>query len=59
MRVGPSLVVVEVEGSDDCELEVWAARRKRELFEKLFGRDLEVVDGRPTGDHAALDAALG
>ncbi len=53
------MVVVEVEGSDDCELEVWGARRKRELFEKIFGRDLEVVDGRATGDHAALDAALG
>jgi exopolyphosphatase/guanosine-5'-triphosphate,3'-diphosphate pyrophosphatase len=58
-RVGPPLGVVEVEGSNDCELEVWGARRQRELFEKLFGRDLEIVGGRGAGDHAALDAALG
>jgi exopolyphosphatase/guanosine-5'-triphosphate,3'-diphosphate pyrophosphatase len=46
VRVGPSLVVVEIDCNGDCELELWGARRKRELFEKLFGRDLELVETR-------------
>ena len=45
-RVGPSLVVVEVEAHGDAELELWGARRKRDLFEKIFGRDLELVTAR-------------
>ena len=28
----------------DAELELWGARRKRDLFEKLFARDLELVE---------------
>jgi exopolyphosphatase/guanosine-5'-triphosphate,3'-diphosphate pyrophosphatase len=52
VRVGPSLVVVQVEGDGDCELEIWGARRKRELFEKLFGRDLELTEApRVPGSH--------
>ncbi|MEX2254180.1 MAG: Ppx/GppA phosphatase family protein [Acidimicrobiia bacterium] len=43
VRVGPSLVVVEIETAGDAELELWGARRKRDLFEKVFGRDLELV----------------
>jgi exopolyphosphatase/guanosine-5'-triphosphate,3'-diphosphate pyrophosphatase len=43
VRVGPSLVVVEVHAGGDIELELWGARRKRDLFEKLFARDLELV----------------
>ncbi len=43
VRVGPSLAVIRITASDDCELELWGARRKRELFEKVFGRDLELV----------------
>lgn len=48
VRVGPSLAVVRITTSDDCELELWGARRKRELFENVFGRDLEftVTPGR-------------
>ncbi len=42
VRVGPSLVVVRLRAPGDVELEQWGARRKRELFEKVFGRDLEV-----------------
>jgi exopolyphosphatase/guanosine-5'-triphosphate,3'-diphosphate pyrophosphatase len=45
-RVGPSLVVVDVEAHGDAELELWGARRKRDLFEKIFGRDLELVMAR-------------
>ena len=43
VRVGPSLVVVRLRANADAELELWGARRKRELFEKVFARDLEVV----------------
>ncbi|HEY8217362.1 MAG TPA: Ppx/GppA phosphatase family protein [Acidimicrobiia bacterium] len=46
VRIGPSLVVVDVDARGDAELELWGARRKRELFEKLFARDLEVVVSR-------------
>jgi len=41
--VGPSLVVVRVTPRHDVELELWGARRKRELFERVFNRDLEVT----------------
>lgn len=48
VRIGPSLAVIRITARDDCELELWGARRKRELFEKTFGRDLEfaVTPGR-------------
>jgi exopolyphosphatase/guanosine-5'-triphosphate,3'-diphosphate pyrophosphatase len=42
-HVGPSLVVIQVHTTRDVELELWGARRKRELFEKTFGRDLELT----------------
>jgi exopolyphosphatase/guanosine-5'-triphosphate,3'-diphosphate pyrophosphatase len=41
VRVGPSLVVVRLHSDRDPELELWGARRKRELFERVFERDLE------------------
>jgi exopolyphosphatase / guanosine-5'-triphosphate,3'-diphosphate pyrophosphatase len=46
VRIGPSLVVVELTTRGDAELELWGARRKRDLFEKLFARDLELVSAR-------------
>ncbi len=39
--VNPTLVLVRLETDGDPELEVWGARRKRELFEKVFDRELE------------------
>lgn len=39
----PSLVTIRVHAADDPELELWGARRKRELFEKIFDRDVEFV----------------
>jgi len=49
------LVLVGVDPPGDPELELWGARRKRELFEKTFGRELELTvhpaaltDGDPT-----------
>jgi exopolyphosphatase/guanosine-5'-triphosphate,3'-diphosphate pyrophosphatase len=43
VTVGPSLVVVRLTARDDAELELWGARRKRDLFEKVFERDLELT----------------
>jgi exopolyphosphatase/guanosine-5'-triphosphate,3'-diphosphate pyrophosphatase len=43
VRVGASLVVLRVTPRHDVELELWGARRKRELFERVFERDLELV----------------
>jgi exopolyphosphatase/guanosine-5'-triphosphate,3'-diphosphate pyrophosphatase len=53
VRVGPSLVMIRLSSDRDTELEQWGARRKRELFEKLFGRELEVA-AHPSGSRAAL-----
>ena len=42
-EVMPELVILRVAVTGDAELELWAVRRRRELFEKVFRRDLEVV----------------
>ena len=34
---------LSVHAAGDCELELWGARRKRDLFERLFGVKLDVV----------------
>jgi exopolyphosphatase/guanosine-5'-triphosphate,3'-diphosphate pyrophosphatase len=44
--VGTDLVVLRLSTHDDTELEVWGARRRRELFEKVFGRELEITTAR-------------
>jgi exopolyphosphatase/guanosine-5'-triphosphate,3'-diphosphate pyrophosphatase len=41
--VGTDLVVIRLLARDDAELELWGARRRRELFEKVFTRELELV----------------
>jgi exopolyphosphatase/guanosine-5'-triphosphate,3'-diphosphate pyrophosphatase len=51
--VGKDLVVVRLSTHDDAELELWGARRRRELFEKVFERELELVVG---GSRASADA---
>jgi exopolyphosphatase/guanosine-5'-triphosphate,3'-diphosphate pyrophosphatase len=43
--VGTDLVVIRLLARDDAELELWGARRRRELFEKVFARELEFVVG--------------
>jgi hypothetical protein len=45
VQVGPSLVLVRLRAREDAELERWGARRKRELFERYFDRDLEITVG--------------
>jgi exopolyphosphatase/guanosine-5'-triphosphate,3'-diphosphate pyrophosphatase len=41
VRVGALLVLVRLHARGDPELELWGARRKRELFEKTFDREIE------------------
>jgi exopolyphosphatase / guanosine-5'-triphosphate,3'-diphosphate pyrophosphatase len=41
--LGTDLVMLRVTALDDAELELWGARRRRELFEKVYARELEVV----------------
>ncbi|HWS44802.1 MAG TPA: Ppx/GppA phosphatase family protein [Acidimicrobiia bacterium] len=41
--VGADLVRLRLVTRDDPELELWGARRRRELFEKVFHRELELV----------------
>jgi exopolyphosphatase/guanosine-5'-triphosphate,3'-diphosphate pyrophosphatase len=42
----PGLVEVVVHADDDIDLELWGLRRKRELFARVFGCRLEVVDAQ-------------
>ncbi|MCU1458325.1 MAG: exopolyphosphatase [Actinomycetia bacterium] len=43
VQVAPELVLVRTRAAGDVELEHWGARRKRDLFERVFARDLEIV----------------
>jgi exopolyphosphatase / guanosine-5'-triphosphate,3'-diphosphate pyrophosphatase len=56
VRVGPSLVMIRLSSDRDTELEQWGTRRKRDLFEKVFGRELELT-AHPSGTRAALAAS--
>jgi exopolyphosphatase/guanosine-5'-triphosphate,3'-diphosphate pyrophosphatase len=47
-RVSPSLVLLRLQTDGDPELELWGARRKRELFERVYDRELEVT-AHPSG----------
>lgn len=49
-------VVVEVQSRDDVELEIFAADRKQDLFQKLWGRSLEFqVRPEPDGAGSLLE----
>jgi exopolyphosphatase/guanosine-5'-triphosphate,3'-diphosphate pyrophosphatase len=54
---GKDLVVLRLVVTGDPELEVWGARRRRELFEKVYGRELEltVVNRIATGERSMAD----
>jgi hypothetical protein len=56
VRVGPSLVMIRITRHGDAELEQWGARRKRDQFEKVFNRELELTC-HPSGSRAALAAS--
>ena len=47
-RIGPELVLLHIRSSGDPELELWGARRKRELFERVFNREVEFT-AHPAG----------
>ncbi len=47
--VTPSLVLLRVRALDDPELEIWGARRKRALLEKVFDREIELTTHPSTG----------
>jgi exopolyphosphatase/guanosine-5'-triphosphate,3'-diphosphate pyrophosphatase len=51
VEIGPQLVIVGLDTRDDAELELWGARRRRDLFEREFDRELELVVRRrpPSG----------
>ena len=53
VEVDKSRVLVNVAGADDLQMELWGARRKRQLFEKVYDRRLEfaaaAVAGRKAG----------
>ncbi len=50
--IGTDLVMLRLTTRSDAELSMWGARRRRELFEKVYGREVEiVVSGRqPFGE---------
>ena len=41
--ITPSLVLLRLRDIDDAELEIWGARRKRALLEKVLDRELELT----------------
>lgn len=47
-RVGPSMVLLQLRTDVDPELELWGARRKRDLFERVYDRELELTT-HPSG----------
>jgi exopolyphosphatase/guanosine-5'-triphosphate,3'-diphosphate pyrophosphatase len=44
VQIGTDLVVLRINSHDDAELEQWGARRRRDLFEKVYERELEVTE---------------
>jgi exopolyphosphatase/guanosine-5'-triphosphate,3'-diphosphate pyrophosphatase len=47
--ITPSLVLLRVRAADDAELELWGARRKRALLEKVLDRELEFTNHPSAG----------
>jgi exopolyphosphatase/guanosine-5'-triphosphate,3'-diphosphate pyrophosphatase len=43
VTTSPSLVLLRLRALDDAELEIWGARRKRALLEKVLDRELELT----------------
>jgi hypothetical protein len=48
--------MIRLQSERDTELEQWGGRRKRDLFEKVFGRELEIT-AHPSGSREALAAS--
>jgi exopolyphosphatase/guanosine-5'-triphosphate,3'-diphosphate pyrophosphatase len=43
VEVGADLVMLRLRARDNAELELWGVRRRRDLFEKVFERELEAT----------------
>ena len=43
VEIGTDLVVLRLHTRDNAELELWGVRRRRDLFEKVFERELEAM----------------
>ena len=43
VEIGADLVVLRLHTHDDAELELWGVRRRRDLFEKVYERELEAT----------------
>jgi exopolyphosphatase/guanosine-5'-triphosphate,3'-diphosphate pyrophosphatase len=50
VELGSQLVLLRLHADGDPELSLWGARRRRDLFEKVFGRELELVVSAVTSD---------
>ena len=48
VQIGADLVVLRLHTHDDAELELWGVRRRRDLFEKIYERELEATVPRRT-----------
>jgi exopolyphosphatase/guanosine-5'-triphosphate,3'-diphosphate pyrophosphatase len=46
VQIGTDLVMLRLHTREDTELELWGVRRRRELFEKIFERELEATTVR-------------
>ncbi len=44
--IGADLVMLRLHSCDNAELELWGVRRRRDLFEKVFERELEATVAR-------------
>ncbi|HTK17088.1 MAG TPA: Ppx/GppA phosphatase family protein [Acidimicrobiia bacterium] len=54
VQIGTDLVVLRVHAREDAELELWGVRRRRELFEKIFERELEATVVRSASPRPSL-----
>jgi exopolyphosphatase/guanosine-5'-triphosphate,3'-diphosphate pyrophosphatase len=55
VEAGGDLVVLRVHADEDPELELWGVRRRRDLFEKVFHRELEATATRRVDKASAVD----
>jgi exopolyphosphatase/guanosine-5'-triphosphate,3'-diphosphate pyrophosphatase len=46
-EIGAELVLLRLRAQGDAELALWGARRRRDLFEQVFGRELEFTVRAP------------
>ena len=54
VAIGADLVVLRLHARDDAELELWGVRRRRDLFEKVFERELEATVTRRASERAVI-----